>query len=64
MTPVTKLDLILGLNIAGAVKTILSGIVLITIGSLITGIPDPSNMVNLMRVLAQDSISALELSSV
>jgi ABC-2 type transport system permease protein len=35
VTPITKLELVLGLNIAGAVKAVLSGISLAVIGSFI-----------------------------
>ncbi len=63
VTPITKLDLILGFNLAGAIKAILSGLVLITIGSLIAGIPDPFNMMRLLRMLALASITALALIS-
>src|ERR1700678_1134402 len=37
VTPITKLELVLGLNIAGAIKAVLSGISLSVIGSLLAG---------------------------
>ena len=36
-----KLELIMGFNLAGAIKAILAGFVLVTVGSVIAGIPDP-----------------------
>ncbi len=63
VTPLTKLDLILGFNLAGAMKAILSGFVLITIGSLIAGIPDPFNLLRLMRMLLLAAFTALALIS-
>jgi hypothetical protein len=33
VTPITKLDLILGFNLAGAIKAVLSALVLVTVGS-------------------------------
>jgi ABC-2 type transport system permease protein len=38
VTPITKLELVLGLNIAGAMKAVLSGISLSVIGSLLAGL--------------------------
>ncbi len=38
VTPITKLELVMGLNIAGAVKAVLSGISLCVIGSLLAGL--------------------------
>ncbi len=38
VTPITKLELILGLNTAGAIKAIASGIVITVVGSLLAGI--------------------------
>lgn len=38
VTPITKLELVMGLNIAGAIKAVLSGISLTIIGSLMAGL--------------------------
>jgi len=38
VTPITKLELVLGLNIAGAIKAVLSGVSLSVIGSLLAGL--------------------------
>jgi len=38
VTPITKLELVFGLNIAGAIKATLSGISIVVIGSLIAGL--------------------------
>ena len=38
VTPISKLELVMGLNIAGAIKAVLSGISLTVIGSLMTGL--------------------------
>ena len=43
VTPIRKFELILGFNLAGAIKAILAGFVLVTVGSVIAGIPDPFN---------------------
>ncbi len=51
VTPITKLELILGFNISGAIKAVLAGFVLMTIGSLIAGIPNPFAPMRLLRLL-------------
>jgi ABC-2 type transport system permease protein len=38
VTPITKLELVFGLNAAGAIKAILSGVVITLIGSLLAGV--------------------------
>jgi ABC-2 type transport system permease protein len=38
VTPITKLELVFGLNMAGAIKAVLSGICLVVIGSLMAGL--------------------------
>jgi ABC-2 type transport system permease protein len=38
VTPITRLELVLGLNLAGAIKAVLSGICLCVIGSLLAGL--------------------------
>jgi ABC-type multidrug transport system permease subunit len=63
VTPITKFELIMGFNIAGAIKAILAGVVLMTVGSLIAGIPnafDPMRLVQLFVVIA---VTALALVS-
>src|SRR5208337_2316839 len=43
VTPISKFELIMGFNLAGAIKAIIAGLVLITLGSIIAGVPDPLN---------------------
>src|SRR6202040_3873685 len=38
VTPITKLELVMGLNVAGAVKALLAGISITVIGSLMAGL--------------------------
>jgi ABC-2 type transport system permease protein len=38
VTPITKLELVLGLNVAGSLKAVLAGVCLTVIGSLIAGL--------------------------
>ena len=63
VTPITKFDLIMGFNLAGAIKAVLSGLVLVTAGSLIAGIPNPLNLLRLARMLVLVALTALALIS-
>ncbi|MGA2748869.1 MAG: ABC transporter permease [Verrucomicrobiota bacterium] len=63
VTPIRKLELILGFNLAGAAKAILSGLVLVTFGSIIAGIPDPLNLARLARLIVLVTMTALALIS-
>lgn len=50
VTPIRKFELILGFTLSGVIKAVLSGVVLITIGAIIAGIPDPLNLFRLARL--------------
>ncbi len=63
VTPIRKFELILGFTLAGTLKAVISGIVLVTIGSLIAGIPDPLNLMRLARLLLLVVATALALIS-
>jgi ABC-2 type transport system permease protein len=63
VTPISKLELILGFTLAGAAKAILSGLVLVTFGSVIAGIPDPLNLMRLARMLLLVMVTSLALIS-
>jgi ABC-2 type transport system permease protein len=63
VTPIRKFELILGFNLAGAAKAIIAGLVLITVGSIIAGIPDPLNPLRMLRMLLLVVFVALALIS-
>jgi ABC-2 type transport system permease protein len=63
VTPIRKFELILGFTLAGAVKAIIAGVVLITIGSLIAGIPDPWNPLRMAKMLLLVVATAMALIS-
>src|SRR6187455_1220112 len=63
VTPVTKLELIMGFNLSGAIKACIAGTVLVTIGSVIAGIPDPFDIVRLARLLVLVVLTSLALIS-
>ena len=63
VTPIRKFELILGFNLAGAAKAVIAGLVLVTVGSLIAGIPDPFNAGRLARMFLLVVLTALALIS-
>ncbi len=63
VTPIQKVELILGFTLSGAAKAIIAGLVLVTFGSVIAGIPDPLNLVRLVRLLLLVVATSLALIS-
>jgi ABC-2 type transport system permease protein len=63
VTPISKLELILGFTLSGVIKAVLSGVVLITVGSLIAGIPDALNLLRLARLFVLVVATSLALIS-
>ncbi|HVU07448.1 MAG TPA: ABC transporter permease [Verrucomicrobiae bacterium] len=63
VTPIGKFELILGFTLAGAAKAIIAGAVLITVGSVIAGIPDPLNPLRILKMFILVVFTALALIS-
>ena len=63
VTPIKKIELIAGFNISGTVKAVLAGMVLIVIGSLIAGVPNPLDPIRLFRLFVVVVITAFALIS-
>ena len=60
VTPITKLELVMGLNLAGAIKAVLSGISLTVIGSLLAGLGvifRPGAVIQLALLIVATSIA-------
>jgi ABC-2 type transport system permease protein len=60
VTPISKLELVMGLNVAGAIKAVLSGICLTVIGSLMAGLGTifhPDALLNLILLILGTSIA-------
>jgi ABC-2 type transport system permease protein len=51
VTPISKLELVMGLNLAGAVKAVLAGICLTVIGSLMAGLGTVFHPMQLLQAL-------------
>lgn len=63
VTPISKLELIAGFNLSGAIKAVLAGAVLMTVGSVIAGIPHPFDLLRLVRMFIVIVVAALALVS-
>jgi ABC-2 type transport system permease protein len=63
VTPITKLELILGFTVSGAIKALLAGFVLMTIGMLIAGVPNPFEPMRLVRLLVVVIVTSMALVS-
>ncbi|HEX2677657.1 MAG TPA: ABC transporter permease [Polyangiales bacterium] len=63
VTPVTKLELILGFNISGAAKAVMSGLVLMTVGTFIAGVPSPFEPIKLLKLFLIIATTASALVS-
>jgi ABC-2 type transport system permease protein len=64
VTPITKMELVAGLNVAGALKAMGAGIVLTLIGSLIAGVGStfqPANFLWLMLLIACTSFAFISM---
>ncbi len=60
VTPITKLELVFGLNLAGALKAILAGIVISVLGALLAGVGDifhPENFLQLVLMITVTSLA-------
>ena len=61
VTPITKLELIAGFNVSGTIKAVIAGTVIMIVGSLIAGVPnpfDPLRLLRLMSVIVVDGVRA------
>jgi len=63
VTPISKLELIAGFNLAGTIKAVLAGISIMVVGSIIAGIPNPLDPMRLFRLTVVISITSFALIS-
>lgn len=62
-TPITKLELVAGFSISGAIRAMGVGMVLMTVGSLIAGITNPFEPSRLLDLLLVIAVTAFALNS-
>ncbi len=63
VTPISKFELIAGFNLSGTLKAVLSGVVLMVVGSLVAGIPNPLAPLRLLRLFLVVLVTAFALIS-
>jgi ABC-2 type transport system permease protein len=63
VTPITRLELILGFNLSGAIKAVMAGVMLVIVGSLIAGVPNPFDPLRFLRLLVVVIVTAVALVS-
>src|SRR5438477_6662691 len=63
VTPITKLELVLGLNLAGAIKAVMTGIVITAIGSLLAGVGTIFNPVTLLGLALMILLTSLAFNT-
>jgi ABC-2 type transport system permease protein len=63
VTPITKFELIAGFNLSGTIKAVMAGVVLMTVGALIAGIPNPFEPLRLLKVTLVIVVTAFALIS-
>ena len=63
VTPITKFELIAGFNVSGTLKAVIAGTVILILGSVIAGVPDPLNVMRILRMFVVITASAFALVS-
>ena len=63
VTPITKLELVLGLNLAGAIKAVMTGVIITVIGSLIAGVSTIFNGLTVIGLLIMIVLTALAFNT-
>lgn len=63
VTPITKLELVLGLNLAGAIKAIMTGIIIVIIGSMMAGVGTIFNPLTLLGLLIMITLTSLAFNT-
>ena len=63
VTPITKLELVLGLNLAGAIKAVMTGVIIVGIGSLLAGVGTVFNPLTILGLLVMIVLTSLALNT-
>jgi ABC-2 type transport system permease protein len=63
VTPITKLELVAGFNLSGAIKAVLAGVSIMLVGSLIAGVPMPFDPLRLVRLFVVICVTSFALIS-
>ena len=63
VTPITKLELVLGLNLAGAIKAVMAGVIIVGIGSMMAGVGTIFNPVTIFGLLIMIVLTSLAFNT-
>jgi ABC-2 type transport system permease protein len=63
VTPIRRLELIAGFTISGTIKAVMAGMMLMTVGSVLAGVPDALDPMRMVRMLLVVSVTAFALVS-
>ena len=63
VTPITKLELVLGLNLAGSIKAVMTGLIIVVIGSLLAGVGTIFNPVIVFGLLIMIVLTSLAFNT-
>jgi ABC-2 type transport system permease protein len=63
VTPITKLELVLGLNLAGAVKAVMTGLIIVGIGSMLAGVGTIFNPLTAVGALIMIVLTSLAFNT-
>jgi ABC-2 type transport system permease protein len=63
VTPITKLELVLGLNLAGAIKAVMTGLIITVIGSLLSGVTTLFNPVTAFGLVIMIVLTSLAFNT-
>jgi ABC-2 type transport system permease protein len=63
VTPITKLELVLGLNMAGAIKAVMTGIIIVIIGSMLAGVGTIFNPITMFGLLIMITLTSLAFNT-
>ena len=63
VTPITKTELVFGLNLAGAIKAVLTGLVITVIGSLLAGVSTIFNPVTALGLLVMIVLTSIAFNT-
>jgi len=63
VTPITKTELVFGLNAAGAIKAVMTGVVITVIGSLLAGVGTVFNPVTILQLLIMILLTSIAFNT-
>jgi ABC-2 type transport system permease protein len=63
VTPIPKLELVLGLNLAGAIKAVMTGVIIVVIGSMMAGVGTIFNPVTVFGLLIMIVLTSLAFNT-